>query len=64
MADFQYADVPSKDVGDYAEVDGPHGPERGPLTIVPPLFSKQDEPQDYAFRRPTPSTSGSLSPDA
>jgi hypothetical protein len=60
MADFQYADVPSKDVGGWAEVDGPHGPERGPLTIVPPLFSKFDEAQDYSFRRPTPSTSGSL----
>jgi hypothetical protein len=60
MADFQYGDVPSKDVGDFAEVNGPYGPERSPMHILPPLFSKQDEPQDYSFKRPTPSTSMSI----
>lgn len=54
MADFQYADMPSKQVVEHAEVDGPFGRERGPMTILPPLFSKQDEPLDYSFKRPLP----------
>lgn len=59
MADFQYADVPSKKVGEFAEVDGPFGPERGPMTILPPLFTKQDEPLDYSFKpKPPPANRG------
>jgi hypothetical protein len=56
MADFQYADVVSKDVGDFPEVDGPYGPERSPMSLLPPLFSKQDEPQDYSFKQLAPSS--------
>lgn len=59
MADFQYTEGPGKaeDLSDYPEVDGPFGKERAPLTVPPPLFSKQDEPMDYGFRqRPEPGT--------
>lgn len=52
MADFQYADMASKDIGNLPEVDGPYGLERSPMNLLPPLFSKQDEPQDYSFRQP------------
>lgn len=54
MADFQYTDAPIADLGELAEVDGPFGPERSPITVLPPLFSKQDEPLDYSFKRQPP----------
>ena len=49
MADFQYTAAAGHE-GEHPEVDGPYGKERAPLTVPPPLFSKQDEPLDYAFR--------------
>ncbi len=54
MADFQYLSRPAtaEDLADCPEVDGPFGREQAPLTVPPPLFSKQDEPLDYAFCQP------------